>query len=61
MNFINSAWQKELEPYQKNFFGQKKDKRITEWRELLSKLPILKNKQILTIGYNEAEFEEKIL
>lgn len=46
MDFINSSWQKELEPYQKNFFGQKKDKRITEWTELLLKLPTLKNKQI---------------
>ena len=51
MDFINSAWQKELEPYAEDFFGKKKDKRIEHWKELLAKLPTMRNKEIeLTDG-----------
>ena len=36
-------------------------KLILENSSIMKRPVILKNKQILTIGYNEAEFEEKIL
>ena len=62
MDFINSAWQKELEPYAEDFFGKKKDKRIESWKELLAKLPTLRNKKIvLTDGviiFGDADLKE---
>ena len=39
MNFISPEWQKLLDPYKKNFFGIKKDKRIELWQKILLELP----------------------
>ena len=39
MNFISPEWQKLLDPYKKDFFGIKKDKRIELWQKILSELP----------------------
>ena len=39
MNFISPEWQKLLDPYKKDFFGIKKDKRIELWQEILLALP----------------------
>lgn len=39
MNFISLEWQKLLDPYKKDFFGIKKDKRIELWQKILLELP----------------------
>ena len=39
MNFISPEWQKLLDPYKKDFFGIKKDKRIELWQKILLELP----------------------
>jgi tRNA (mo5U34)-methyltransferase len=39
MNFISPEWQKLLDPYNKDFFGIKKDKRIELWQKILLALP----------------------
>ena len=39
MNFISPEWQNLLDPYKKDFFGIKKDKRIELWQKILLELP----------------------
>ena len=39
MYFISPEWQKLLDPYKKDFFGIKKDKRIELWQKILLELP----------------------
>jgi tRNA (mo5U34)-methyltransferase len=46
MSFISPEWQKLLDPYKKDVFGKKKDKRIDRWQKILLELPDPINKTL---------------